>query len=213
MGTVAISDKSRPTSPELFKVGDELLSGWALASLSFNGWKDMARQPRRTEDDGGRCEEEIRDRCGDNVCLRDNFEPRLHSPTDKWLNFSLESGMLYPTVQLARTILNYTYTIGPIPIDIGPLSTQAAGIAPTLIIARAAGGRSFRSMYPTRTPSTVASRMQFADADGTRARIPRRSADLEVQLGARTSLSYSDASPDLESPSQRTGKGKEQATI
>ncbi|KAK1227823.1 hypothetical protein PQX77_009158, partial [Marasmius sp. AFHP31] len=86
MGTVAFSDKSRPTSPELFKVGDELLSGWALASLSFNGWKDMARQPRRTEDDGGRCEEEIRDRCGDNSGVWDTLSncstrpnnPQLH---------------------------------------------------------------------------------------------------------------------------------------
>ncbi|KAJ8089724.1 hypothetical protein PM082_014992 [Marasmius tenuissimus] len=111
MGTVAFSDKSRPTSLELFKAGDEILSGWALASLSFNGFVTILTSGRIW-----RVSRDARETMGEDVKKRYGTVVAI----------ILESGMLYPTVQLARTILHYTYIIGPIPIDIGSLSTQAA---------------------------------------------------------------------------------------
>ncbi|KAJ8073286.1 hypothetical protein PM082_020158 [Marasmius tenuissimus] len=61
----------------------------------------------------------------------------------------LESGLLYPITQVINIILQYkvdVYARGLSPVDLSAIPIQAAGIAPTLIIVRAAIGKSVESV-------------------------------------------------------------------
>ncbi|KAK7032491.1 hypothetical protein VNI00_013060 [Paramarasmius palmivorus] len=79
----------------------------------------------------------------------------------------LESGVLYPLAIIVQVTVGYTVdpdASGAVPVDLGPVVWQAAGIAPTLIIVRAAMGKSVDSVHQQVSTLRFAAGAQDAQA-------------------------------------------------
>uniref|UniRef100_A0A0W0F127 Uncharacterized protein n=1 Tax=Moniliophthora roreri TaxID=221103 RepID=A0A0W0F127_MONRR len=81
-----------------------------------------------------------------------NYEPFLEHLAHDVANVaqSLESGVLSPIAITINLIIVYASNPST-PIDFSPVVFQVAGIAPTLVIARARAGKSFESIDHTIT--------------------------------------------------------------
>ncbi|KAI3605484.1 hypothetical protein WG66_005970 [Moniliophthora roreri] len=105
----------------------------------------------------------------------------------------LESGVIYPVLQIAYIImLRITDPArkGNIPVDLFPVVYQTAGIAPTLIIVRAASGRAIESV------DQAVSTLRFGDGVGVE-RSTLRTVDLPSE-GATAAMRGEDADVKLE---------------
>ncbi|KAJ8079608.1 hypothetical protein PM082_011195 [Marasmius tenuissimus] len=83
----------------------------------------------------------------------------------------VDSGLLYATVLLLNIILQLTVThnySGVLPFVVAPISALMSGLAPTLIIVRAAGGKSVDNV------NQMVSSLHFADGDVTQERSQTR---------------------------------------
>ncbi|KAJ8076055.1 hypothetical protein PM082_022038 [Marasmius tenuissimus] len=157
----------KDSNRRIFELGGSIRAAYDLAGLTFNILLTILTAGRIWHVSRAACE-------------------TMGQDVRRWyatiITIILESGLLYPMIQLVRTILNYTYNIyvyGPIPIDLGMITMQAAvssrslrlpltpelmnkqGIAPTLIIARAISHKGLRTLNGGST-SVSTGGMQFA---------------------------------------------------
>ncbi|KAG7098091.1 hypothetical protein E1B28_000065 [Marasmius oreades] len=143
MGAVAGSNMDVDSNVRIYQIGNNINSGYFLANMSFNGFLTLLTAGRIWY-----VTHEARSIIGGNVSKRYKTIVAI----------ILESGILYPSVQLVQTIINYAYdpdAQGSIPFDISPLCVQAAGIAPTLIITRLAKGKAMDTFQGDMAHSTM----------------------------------------------------------